>query len=135
LRMVEIMTPGAPTRSRPGPFWPPQGLVFGGLIFVDCKVKRSIFRSLGQEWPGLSPVEGTPVNKAGKRSREKFDTAELFTDDEFDAEDFVEQMDDKHHHKAGAAKTGWRRLEQLREEQQLREQLRELGDWDDGADF
>jgi protein-tyrosine-phosphatase len=134
--MAAIMTPAGPSRTPIGGAPEAQRVVSLGLIFVDWITKRTIFRSLGQEWPGSSPVEDTQVSKAGKRSREKFDTAELFTEEDFDSEDFVVQMDDKsHHHKAGAPRTGWRRLEQLREEQQLREQLSDLADWDDVADF
>lgn len=76
------------------------------------------------------------MSKASKRSREKFEGAELFTDDEFESEDFAEQMDDRSNHHKAESRTGWRRLEQLREEQQLREQLRDLADWDlDAADL
>jgi hypothetical protein len=77
------------------------------------------------------------VSKVRKGSREKFDATELFSDEDFDADNFVEQMDDRGHHQRSGPRTGWRRLEQLREEQQLRKELRDFADWEDfdGADY
>lgn len=78
------------------------------------------------------------MSKVRKGSREKFDAAELFSDEDFDADDFVAQMDDKgHHHRSGPRTSGWRRLEQLREERQLRKELRDIADWEDfdAADY
>lgn len=75
------------------------------------------------------------MSKARKQSGEKFDTGEIFADDDFDAEEFVEHMDDKGAtHSRPHAKGGWRRLEELKEQKMLRSQLLELEDWDDFKD-
>ena len=74
------------------------------------------------------------MSKARKQSGEKFDTGEIFADDDFDAEEFVEHMDDKGNHQQRPqqqARGGWRRLEELKEQKQLRSQLLELEDWDE----
>lgn len=71
------------------------------------------------------------MSKARKQSREKFEAAEIFSDEDFDADNFVEQMDDRSFHHKSGPRSGWRRLEQLREEQQLREELQDIADWDD----
>jgi hypothetical protein len=72
------------------------------------------------------------LSKVRKQPSQKFESPEVFADEEFDAEDFVESMDDK-----GASQPrphvrgGWRRLEELREQKQLRSQLLDLKDWDE----
>jgi len=73
------------------------------------------------------------VSKVRKRSRETYDNAEIFSDEDFDADDFVVQMDERHYVKADK-RPGWRRLEVIREERQLRRQLDDLADWDDFSD-
>ena len=78
------------------------------------------------------------MSKARKQSRGE-ESTEIFAEDEFDAEDFVEHMDDKgaSHKQAHAQPTqphsrgGWRRLEELREQKMLRDQLLDLKDWDE----
>ena len=86
------------------------------------------------------------MSKARKQSRGEESSSEIFADDEFDAEDFVEHMDDKgashkqahahaHAHTQSQAQPhsrgGWRRLEELREQKMLRDQLLDLKDWDE----
>jgi hypothetical protein len=79
------------------------------------------------------------VSKIRKQSSEKYEASEIFSDEEFDADDFVEQMEDKgshHRHEARPdprqdARSGWRRIEELREEQLLRNQLVDYADWED----
>ena len=72
------------------------------------------------------------MSKVRKQSREKTESNEIFADDEFDSEDFVEQMDDKNgSHQRPHSRGGWRRLEELKEQKMLRDQLLELKDWDE----
>ena len=80
------------------------------------------------------------MSKASKQSGQKFDTGEIFADEEFDAEEFVEHMDDKgttpprphaNAHAHAHAKGGWRRLEELKEQKMLRNQLLELEDFEE----
>lgn len=71
------------------------------------------------------------MSKIRKQSGEKYDASELFSDEEFDAEDFVHQMDDKGPSHRAEARSGWRRIEELREEQMLRDQLLDLDGWDE----
>ena len=72
------------------------------------------------------------MSKARKQqSGEKLDSAEIFADDDFDAEEFVEHMDDKAAQQRTQSRGGWRRLEELREQKMLRSQLLELEDWDE----
>lgn len=71
------------------------------------------------------------MSKARKPSRgEKFESTEIFAEDEFEGEEFAESVDDK-----GAARPhsrgGWRRLEELKEQKMLRNQLLDLKDWDE----
>lgn len=66
------------------------------------------------------------MSKARNRSRTTSDHAEIFSDEDFDTDDFVEQMDDRHYRSESRA--GWRRLEEIRE---LRELQRNLDDWAD----
>ena len=76
--------------------------------------------------------EDKQLSKARKQSREKSESNEIFADDEFDSEDFVEQVDDKGAaHKVPHSRGGWRRLEELKEQKMLRDQLLELKDWDE----
>jgi hypothetical protein len=71
------------------------------------------------------------VSKIRKQSGGKYDPSELFADEDFDADVFVEHMEDKKAKREADAPTGWRRIEELREKQMLREQLLDLEDWDD----
>ncbi len=72
------------------------------------------------------------MSKARKQTREKSESNEIFADEEFDSEDFVENMEDKGaSHKAPQSRGGWRRLEELKEQKMLRDQLLELKDWDE----
>jgi len=60
------------------------------------------------------------------------ESAEIFADDEFDADEFVDNMEDKGHHQQRAqTRGGWRRLEELREQKMLRNQLLDIADWDE----
>ena len=71
------------------------------------------------------------MSKVRKQSRGQLQATELFADDDFDTEEFVEQMDHRDRQQRPEGRSGWRRLEQLREEQQLRAQLLDLEDWHD----
>ena len=70
------------------------------------------------------------MSRARKQSRDKQDGSEIFSDLDFDADDFVEHMDD-----AGSEevvfRAGWRQLEALHEERMLRKELSDFEDWDD----
>lgn len=72
------------------------------------------------------------MSKARNRSRATSDHVEIFSDENFDTEDFVEQMDDRHCRSEPRA--GWRQLEAMREERLLRKQLDDFADWDDLGD-
>jgi len=69
------------------------------------------------------------VSKIRKQSREKYEASEIFSDEEFDAEDFVDHMEDRGSQQKSEPRSGWRRIEELREEQYLRDQLLDLQDW------
>jgi hypothetical protein len=71
------------------------------------------------------------VSKVRKGSREGFDASDIFADREFDADTFVEQMDEKTPRPKTDSRAGWRRLEELKDEQMLRDQL---VDWEDFGD-
>ena len=71
------------------------------------------------------------MSKPRRQTKKQFDETELFSDDDFDADDFIEQMDSGSSQVRAKARTGWRRLEELREEQMLRAALSELSDWDE----
>ena len=71
------------------------------------------------------------MSKTRKQPREKYDASEIFSDEEFDAEDFVEHMEVKGSQHRTEERTGWRRIEQLRDERMLRNQLLDLQDWED----
>ena len=72
------------------------------------------------------------MSKARKQSGAKLESNEIFADDEFDSEEFVEHMEDKaSSHKGPHSRGGWRRLEELKEQKMLRNQLLELKDWDE----
>lgn len=63
------------------------------------------------------------------------ESAEIFADDEFDADEFVDNMEDKgHQQKHAQNRGGWRRLEELREQKMLRNQLLDIADWDEFED-
>ncbi|MDX1562763.1 MAG: hypothetical protein R3305_07535 [Gammaproteobacteria bacterium] len=74
------------------------------------------------------------MSKARKRSREESETTELFADEDFDAEEFVDEMHEKHAHHRHEARASWRRLEELSEEKFLRAQLRDWEDWTESDD-
>jgi hypothetical protein len=71
------------------------------------------------------------MSKLRRHSGGRFDDSELFSDNDFDAGEFVEHMDTGTSHVRAKARSGWRRLEELREEKILRAELEELGEWDD----
>ena len=76
--------------------------------------------------------EDKQLSKARKQSGAKLESNEIFADDEFDSEEFVEHMEDKgSSHKGPHSRGGWRRLEELKEQKMLRNQLLELKDWDE----
>lgn len=68
------------------------------------------------------------MSKVRKRSSEEFDGADIFADQDFDADTFVEDMDGKSEQHKFDSRAGWRRLEALRDERMLRNQLL---DWED----
>ena len=70
------------------------------------------------------------MSRGRKQSRDSEDLSEIFADADFDADEFVEHMQDKSDRGAGF-RTGWRRLEALREERLLRRELSDFEDWDD----
>ena len=76
-----------------------------------------------------SPSEDGPVSKVRKRPQESYDSAEIFSDEDFDAGDFVEHMDEKK--TSHGSRAGMRRLEEMRE---LRELKMALDDWVDVDD-
>ena len=71
------------------------------------------------------------MSKIRKQSSEKYEASEIFSDEEFDADDFVDHMEVKGSHHRHQARSGWRRIEELREEQQLRDQLLDYQGWED----
>jgi len=71
------------------------------------------------------------VSKIRKQSGSKYDSSELFADEDFDAEEFVDHMEEKKARRESDAPAGWRRIEELREKQLLRDQLLDYADWDD----
>jgi hypothetical protein len=75
------------------------------------------------------------VSKVRKRSSEEFDGSDIFADHEFDADTFVEDMDDKGARQKADTRAGWRRLEALRDERMLRNQLLDWEDLDDNDAF
>ena len=76
-------------------------------------------------------VEVMQVSKIRKQSSEKYEASEIFSDEEFDADDFVDNMEVKGSQHRQDERSGWRRIEELREEQQLRDQLLDFQDWED----
>jgi hypothetical protein len=99
------------------------------INLVDDIWKKSIFRAAPTPW---ACREDKQLSKARKQSREKSQSNEIFADDEFDSEEFVEHMEDKGaSHKPPQTRGGWRRLEELKEQKMLKNQLLELKDWDE----
>lgn len=74
------------------------------------------------------------MSKIRKQSRAQYDASEIFSDEDFDSGEFVEQMDGRDLQHRAEARSGWRRIEELREEQMLRDQLLDLDAWDDFGD-
>jgi hypothetical protein len=72
------------------------------------------------------------VSKGRKQSRDTRESSEIFSDADFDADEFVEQMNSKEEREVDF-RPGWRRLEALREEQMLRRALSDFDDWDDSG--
>ena len=68
------------------------------------------------------------MSKVRRRSVENFDDADLFSDQDFDADEFIDEMEEKRSKRA--ARPGWRRIEDLREMQLLRDQLQDWDDWE-----
>lgn len=72
------------------------------------------------------------MSKIRKQPRDKYDSSELFADEDFDAEEFVDHhMEEKKARRESDAPSGWRRIEELREKQLLRDQLLDYQDFDD----
>jgi hypothetical protein len=71
------------------------------------------------------------VSKVRKNSRTKYDASELFADEDFDAEEFVDLMEDKKSERNAGTAGGWRRIEEIRESKRLRAELQDLEDWYD----
>lgn len=71
------------------------------------------------------------MSKVRKNSRPKYDASELFADEDFDAEEFVDVMEEKQSQRNAGAAGGWRRIEEIRESKRLRQELLDFEDWDD----
>lgn len=69
------------------------------------------------------------MSKIRKRSGKDSGAAELFSDDEFDTDDFVELMDEQDQRHRVETRSSARRIEELREERMLREALLDYDDW------
>jgi hypothetical protein len=110
-------------------------MYFHDLNVLTLRDKGLYFASLAMDSQPIPPTEGTQVSKVRKRSKEKTEASELFLDDEFDTDEFVEDMEAKGSHHRAEARSGWRRLEELREEQMLRDELGELKDWKELAKY
>lgn len=67
------------------------------------------------------------MSKVRRRSVDSFDDADLFADMDFDADNFIEVMEQK---RSKPARPGWRRIEDLREHRLLRDQLQDWDDWE-----
>ncbi|MGD8339505.1 MAG: hypothetical protein PVH89_01915 [Gammaproteobacteria bacterium] len=70
------------------------------------------------------------MSKERKQSRSTRDTSEIFSDADFDADEFVDRMDSSLSDQT-EFRTGWRRLERIREERLLRRELGELDYWEE----
>lgn len=70
------------------------------------------------------------MSKGRKQSQNTEEGFEIFSDADFDADDFVDKMDGKLDQQV-EFRSGWRRLEALREEQMLRRELSDFDDWED----
>ena len=65
---------------------------------------------------------------------DEFDESELFSDREFDLEDFIDSMEahgEQRSRKRRSTKPAWQRVEDLRGEKWLRDQLEDWKDWDE----
>jgi hypothetical protein len=67
------------------------------------------------------------VSKVRKRSGEELDGSDIFSDQDFDADRFVDDMDADGGQQKVDTRASWRRLEELKDERMLRDQLL---DWD-----
>jgi len=65
------------------------------------------------------------MSKMKDRSGDELDSTEIFLDPELDPESFVEAMEDKR-----AARSSWKRVEELRDAKWLRAQLADWDDWE-----
>lgn len=75
------------------------------------------------------------MSKVSKRSRENSDSTEFFADEDFDAEEFVDHMEEADNRHRAKARSGWRHVERVREEELLRKELGGLEDWDEFDDL
>lgn len=71
------------------------------------------------------------MSKVRKNSGVKYDASEMFADEDFDAEEFVDLMEGRHSKKNAGSAGGWRRIEEIRESRRLRAELLDFEDWDD----
>lgn len=65
------------------------------------------------------------MSKTKHGSGDEIDSAEIFLDPDLDPETFVEAMEDKR-----AARSSWKRVEELRDAKWLRAQLADWDDWE-----
>ena len=68
--------------------------------------------------------------RARKRSKDSAEMSEIFSDLDFDADEFVDEMENKSQPLARSG-SSWRRLEQLREERMLQRELSDFDSWGD----
>ena len=71
------------------------------------------------------------MSKVRKTSASKYDASELFADDDFDADEFVDLMEEKQSRRNAGKACGWRRIEEIRESKRLRDELLDFADLDD----
>jgi len=71
------------------------------------------------------------MSKPKDRSSDDFDDFEVFSDPDFDADDFIDAMDVDSVGPADAVGTVRERLDARREARWLREQLADWNDWND----
>jgi hypothetical protein len=104
-------------------------MFFHHIFLLTTQDKGLYFAGLALDSQPIPPIEGTQVSKVRKPSHDEVEPSEMFSDEDFSADEFVEKMDGKVHHHRAETRSSWRRLEELREAQMLRDQLGELEDW------
>lgn len=71
------------------------------------------------------------MSKVRRRSDDGFDDADLFADQDFDTDKFIDVMEHKGGRARALERSGWRKVEDLREMRLLRDQLQDWDDWRD----